>query len=75
MTLDDTIEPESKFVCQHNFKDRCFLNLLQRYYVFANPMFVDLLFSKFSYLFCIILTFSAIEDLNFKGSSTIRSPK
>lgn len=25
MTLDDTIEPESKFVCQHNSKDRVFL--------------------------------------------------
>ncbi len=25
MTLDDTIEPESKFVSQNNFKDRMFL--------------------------------------------------
>lgn len=32
MTLDDTIEPESKFACQHNLKDRSFLTTVQSYY-------------------------------------------
>ena len=30
MTLDDDIEPESKFVCKHYLKDRFLIFLLQR---------------------------------------------